>query len=56
MEFQSILARKALPEAGFSKKALLMVIDVGMAAWFTTQFIVTRDPIILQAHNPLNLR
>ena len=37
-------------------RQLLMVIDVGMAAWFATRLIVTRGPIILQARNPLNPR
>src|SRR5215469_9120 len=56
MGFQSIFARKALPEAEFSKKAFIDGHRFSHIGWFGTRLIVTRDSIISQARNLSNLR
>jgi len=48
MGFQSIFAWKALPEAAFVKRQLLMLIDLNMNPWPDCDFIVAQDRCFLK--------
>ena len=48
MEFQSIFAWKALPEAAFVKKAVVMLIDLNMNPSPQNDFIVAQDRSFLK--------